>query len=147
MNFTMREIELQQTLEPTVDWIDGHLSEKITTSLLADRAGMSRAHFCREWKACTGAPPLVFVRHRRTLAALSKIVRTQDKLVNIAADCGFASHAHMTEVVRAITSLAPSDIRANWPAVEPYVRRQFCQSLGLGPAETAPPEFARWWHR
>lgn len=92
-------------------WVLVNIDKKITTSIMANQIGKSRAHFCRAWKASTGMTPMEYVKKVRLEKARGMIVGTDLKLSSIALDCGFASHAHMTGLFRGEFGHAPSSVR------------------------------------
>lgn len=54
---------------------------------------------------------LALVRRQRVEMAVRLIEATDLKLAAIAAECGFASHAHMTETIGRATGAQPSRLR------------------------------------
>ena len=92
-------------------YVAKNLGQRLGTKELAEVAGMSRSHFCREWRHATGRTIMDYVRAERLAMAMRLIETTNLKLSAIAADCGFASHAHMTETIRQATGRQPSLLR------------------------------------
>jgi AraC family transcriptional regulator len=91
--------------------IEDDLDADLSQATLAEAAGLSPWHFCRSFKAATGVAPHRFVVLRR-LARAQQLVRMTDMtLAEIAAACGFSSHAHLTTVFRREIGVNPSELR------------------------------------
>ncbi len=76
--------------------IEARLEARLTVGELAARLGLSRGFFTRAFQAAVGKAPHDYVIDRR-LSRARMLLRTTDcDLADIAAACGFSSHAHMT---------------------------------------------------
>lgn len=98
-------------LKRVCELIDDRLDERLSVAMLADAAGLSEASFSRAFRAATGVPPHAHLRDRRIARARSLIATTRRDLDEIALDCGFSSHAHMTAGFRQQLGIAPSALR------------------------------------
>jgi AraC-like DNA-binding protein len=78
---------------------------------LARLLGVSRSHLSRVFRAETGET-LTRFRHRlRVRGALDQLADGRRDLAGLAADLGFADHAHFTRAVRAEVGEAPGRVR------------------------------------
>jgi AraC-like DNA-binding protein len=78
---------------------------------LAQLLGVSRSHLSRVFRAETGET-LTRFRHRlRVRAALDRLADGDRDLAGMAADLGFADHAHFTRAMRAEVGDPPSRVR------------------------------------
>jgi AraC-like DNA-binding protein len=78
---------------------------------LARLLGVSRSHLSRVFRAETGET-LTRFRHRlRVRAALDRLADGDRDLAGLAADLGFADHAHLTRAMRAEVGKPPSRVR------------------------------------
>lgn len=92
-------------------FIQHHLSEPISLDRLADVVGLSKYHFCREFKKAASITPMNFVRQVRVEAARSLLLSTPWTLKAIAQQVGFADEFHLSRVFRRVTDVSPSQIR------------------------------------
>jgi AraC family transcriptional regulator len=91
--------------------IEAGLDRKLTVHDLAAGLGLSAGFFSRAFKAAIGKTPHDYITDRR-VARARELLRTLDlDLTAVAHAAGFASHAHMTTVVRERLGLTPSSIR------------------------------------
>jgi len=74
-------------------------------------AGVHPAHLARSFRACYGASIGEYVRNIRVQRAANMIISGRWRLADIAAECGFADHAHMTNCFRKYLGITPSEYR------------------------------------
>jgi AraC family transcriptional regulator len=99
-------------LRRVVEHIEARLDSRIPVQELAELAGLSTAHFARAFRQATGEAPHNFILNRRVARVQELLRDTELDLATVAARAGFASHAHMSNVFRRRTSLAPTAYRA-----------------------------------
>ena len=87
------------------------LSADIDLATLAAESGYSRAHFLRTFRAATGQTPHRYLLDLRLDRARELIANKSMPLIDIAADCGFSSHGHLTTAFRSRFGVAPSAYR------------------------------------
>jgi AraC-like DNA-binding protein len=76
---------------------------------LGRKSGASARNLSRLFGDCVGIPPKRFARIVRAQAALRRLAEVPaPDLAAIAADLGFADHAHMTREVRAVAGASPA---------------------------------------
>lgn len=78
---------------------------------LARELGVSRPHLSRVFRAETGESLSGFRTRLRVRSALDRIEAGQTNLAELAAELGFADHAHFTRTIRAELNLPPSTLR------------------------------------
>lgn len=101
-------------LSRVLDYIDEHLSEKITLDALADVAELSSHHFSGAFKAMTGLPPIKFVNRRRLERARDALATTDRTISDIAHGLGFPSHSHLSTYFKRDMGTPPSQFRSDW---------------------------------
>jgi len=92
--------------------IQGNLGADLSLTELAETAGLSAHHFSRVFKATFGTTPHRYVQRRRIEAAVAAL-RAQEKrpIADIALELGFASQAHMTDLMRRQLGVTPRVVR------------------------------------
>ncbi len=80
---------------------------------LANEIGYSRSHFLRLFRAATGCAPHHYLLQLRLKRAQELMRQGRTSLIDIAAACGFSSHAHMSRLFRQMIGLTPTDYRRN----------------------------------
>ena len=98
------------------DLADVHYEEPLRVEDLAAAAGLSRAHFIREFRDAFGAPPHAYLRDRR-LKRAATLLRTTDRLVcDICAAVGWRSVGSFTTSFTRAYGVPPTAYRAAPPA-------------------------------
>jgi AraC family transcriptional regulator len=99
---------LQRVIERMHD-----LNSDLDLHSLAAETSYSRSHFLRMFRAATGYTPHRYLLHIRLKRAQELMNEKYASLIDIAALCGFSSHAHMTRMFRQFLGVSPSEYRRN----------------------------------
>jgi AraC family transcriptional regulator len=95
------------------DYIDTHLDEEIKLANLAQLLDMSQFHFSRLFKQSTGNSPYQYLMQQRIERAKYLLKQTDQSIMNIALNCGFNSHSHLTKKFRQMTGITPKEYRVS----------------------------------
>ena len=115
------EVELRQRqvqalqkwrLKRVFEYVDLHLSAKITLAELAGVAGLSRMHFASQFRAATNLRPHEFVLRQRVQRAEQLLKNTTTPIVEIALTTGFQTQAHFTTIFKRFVGSTPNRWRA-----------------------------------
>ena len=98
-------------LKRVLERIEHSLQSEISLASLAGEAGYSRGHFLKMFRISTGTTPHQYVLERRIEHARSLLKRRDVKIIDIAAECGFASQAHLTQIFRTYVGVTPAKYR------------------------------------
>jgi len=93
------------------DWINAHLSDDLSLSVLADRAGMSERSFSRHYAEATGQTPARAVERLRVEAARRLLSESRTPVKRIAHRCGFGSEETMRRSFVRLLAVTPQDYR------------------------------------
>ena len=94
-----------------LELIESDLTSDLTLSLLANEAGLSKAHFVRLFRNTAGDSPHRYVMKLRAARARKMLETSQRPLAEIASEVGFASQSHLTRVYRQIFGVTPGESR------------------------------------
>src|SRR5437899_8931554 len=101
------------------DLADARYSEQLGVDDLARCAGLSRAHFSREFRRHFGEPPHAYLLARR-LERAAALLRTTDRSVaEICFDVGLASVGSFTSSFSRAFGVSPTRYRAAFPPARP----------------------------
>jgi AraC family transcriptional regulator len=110
INYTVSPLPRRQ-LRRVLERMQADLSTNLNLATLAAESGYSRAHFLRTFRAATGQTPHHYLMELRLAKAQALISNRSMPLIDIAAACGFSSHAHLTTAFRSRFGLSPSTYR------------------------------------
>ena len=98
-------------LGQVLDYIDAYLDKNIKLADLAQLLNMSPFHFSRLFKQSIGITPHQYLSQQRVERA-KELLRKSDRLItDIAFECGFSSHSHLSKQFRQITGITPKAYR------------------------------------
>jgi AraC family transcriptional regulator len=100
-------------LKRVLDRIEHNFQSEISLASLAEEAGYSRGHFLKMFRTSMGMTPHRYLLKRRTDHARTLLKRPEISIIDVAADCGFSSQAHLTQVFRKHVGVTPGDYRRN----------------------------------
>ena len=94
------------------DYVEAHLDDDLSLTVLADIACLSPYHFSRSFKEAAGVGPQRYVIQRRLERAKTLLCRTKEPLALIAQEAGFADQSHLTSIFRREMGVTPGRFRA-----------------------------------
>lgn len=98
-------------VEKALDYIEAHLDADISLEQVAKQACISQWHFARIFKALTNETLKSYIRSRRLSNALNKLLSTNDRIIEIAMDAGFASQESFSRAFKKLFDLTPHEAR------------------------------------
>jgi AraC family transcriptional regulator len=121
-------------LKRVFEYVDIHLSNKITLLDLAAVAGLSRMHFASQFRMATGLRPHEFILRRRIRRAEELLRNSRMAIAEIALTVGFQTQAHFTTVFKRFAGCTPRQWRAqsqlpSLPAIQGDVQADFARAI------------------
>ncbi|NER35407.1 MAG: AraC family transcriptional regulator [Oscillatoria sp. SIO1A7] len=99
-------------LNRVLDCVDSRLAEDIKLADLAGLLGMSQFHFGRMFKQSMGISPHQYVIQQRIERAKRLLKNSDRAIIDIALECGFTSHSHLSKQFRKVMGMTPRNFRA-----------------------------------
>ncbi len=94
-----------------VEYIEERLDADIIIAAVARQAGISQWHFQRIFKALTSETVKTYIRSRRFARALDRLLKTEDRILDIALAAGFDSQQTFTRAFSKRFGLTPNAYR------------------------------------
>jgi AraC-like DNA-binding protein len=114
------------------DLADARYSEPLRVEDLARAAGLSRAHFSREFRRMYGESPHAYLLTRR-LERAAALLRTTDRSVaDVCFSVGLQSVGSFTTSFTRTYGVSPMAYRARFPAASNYARVPACVARFYG---------------
>jgi AraC-like DNA-binding protein len=98
-------------LKRVAEYVDAHLSEKVTLRNLAAVAGLSRMRFASQFRAATGLRPHEYLLRQRIRRADELLRHSTMAIVEVALTVGFLTQAHFTTVFKRFVGYTPRQWR------------------------------------
>jgi AraC-like DNA-binding protein len=122
------------------DLADARYFEPLDVDDLAHAAGLSRAHFSREFRRAFGEPPHAYLLTRR-LERAAALLRTTDRSVaDICFSVGLQSVGSFTTSFTRTYGVSPKAYRDSFPPAASYVRVPWCVMRVYGRPSVRPAE-------
>jgi AraC family transcriptional regulator len=95
------------------EYIEAHLGEHLTVAELAASCGLSAGFLNRAMRAATGRSSHEYVLDRRVGRARQLLCSSRLSVMQIALECGFSSHSHLTATMRGRLGITPALLRGS----------------------------------
>jgi AraC-like DNA-binding protein len=106
-------IDYPPAVRYAMDWIETHYSDPaLSLDVLAEKAGLSKFHFARVFKASLGQSPGEYLLSRRLSRAQELLSFTQQPVKQIALQVGFRHPAHFGAMFRKRFGTSPGAMRS-----------------------------------
>jgi len=108
------------------DLADARYAEPIGTAEMAAAAGLSRAHFSREFKRTFGESPYVYLLTRRLERAAELLRNTDHSVAEVCLEVGLTSVGSFTTSFKRAFGKTPTEYRAAFPPATAHARVPMC---------------------
>jgi transcriptional regulator GlxA family with amidase domain len=96
------------------DWVNDHLGDELSLSVLAEQAAMSERSFSRHYAEATGQTPARAIERLRVEAARHMLSESRVPVKRIAQRCGFGSEETMRRSFLRLLAVTPQDYRSRF---------------------------------
>lgn len=103
---------MDERIRKVLDFIETHLSEKLSLENLADLACMSSAHFHKTFKKETDRTPFKFIEELKMSRAHQLIIEGKETINDISAYLGYNDYETFSRGFKKYHSIAPDDMKA-----------------------------------
>ena len=101
-----------KTIEQSLTFIEEHLAEEISTEELANTVGLSPFYFQRLFKRLVNKSVQEYVKFRRLAKVIENLGDSEQRILDVALDYGFSSHANFTRAFKETYGITPEDYRS-----------------------------------
>lgn len=114
------------------DLADSRYAEPLTVGDLAAAAGLSRAHFSREFRRRFGESPHQYLLTRRLERAAALLRNTDWTVTEVCFGVGLASVGSFITSFRRMYGMPPAAYRAQFPPAQRHLRVPSCIAMAYG---------------
>lgn len=101
-------------IQKTIDYIDDNITKKITVEELANMSGFSTYHYYRIFHSFIGMPVMEYVTRRKLQYSIFHLSHGE-KILDIALNYGFETHAGFTKAFKKCFGYSPNYYRMHAP--------------------------------
>lgn len=109
--------EYKEIIKKSIEYIENHLHEELTTERVASHSAVSMYHFHRIFQRYVGMSVTDYVRKRRLTHAAQDLVSTERAVINIAVQYGFSSQEAFTRAFKRMFQLPTKKISKVFPVI------------------------------
>ncbi len=104
-----KESRTLQKIKQSINYIKNNYRRDLSLDEIANEAGLSKYHYCREFKKATDLTPVEFINRTRCEFAKNLLESKKFSIADISEMCGFATSAHFSKTFRGFFGTYPSD--------------------------------------
>ena len=117
------------------DLADARYAEPLSVADLARAAGLSPAHFSREFSRTFGESPHQYLLTRRLERATALLRNTDWSITDVCFAVGLQSVGSFTTSFRRVFDTTPGEYRRSFPPAQRHIRIPRCVALAYGRPE------------
>ena len=114
------------------DLADARYFEPLGVKQMANAAGLSRAHFSREFRSAFGESPHAYLLTRRLERAAALLRTTDNSVTEICLSVGLQSVGSFTTSFKRMFGVSPTAYRARFPPAAAYALIPSCVARAYG---------------
>ena len=115
-------IELHRRLCVARDYLDAHLAEDPSIIAASRSSGLSPFYMIRGFKTLFGRTPNAYVIQRRMHLARQLLLKTNRRVIDIAYEVGYRSHASFSLLFKSNVGCSPQQFRRTFAAKDRNIR-------------------------
>ena len=109
-----------EAIEQSLTFIEEHLTKEISTEELANTVGLSPFYFQRLFKRLVNKPVQEYVKLRRLAKVIENLKSTDQRILDVALEYGFSSHANFTRAFKETYGITPESYRRDLPMLNTF---------------------------
>lgn len=109
-----------EAIEQSLTFIEEHLTEEISTEELANIVSLSPFYFQRLFKRLVNKSVQEYVKLRRLAKVIENLGDFGQRILDVALDYGFSSHANFTRAFKETYGITPEDYRRDLPMLNTF---------------------------
>lgn len=98
-------------ISEAIKYIDKNLNDALSVELIAEHFAFSPYYFHRLFTTVVGKSMIAYVRDRRVAYACKMLNETDQKVLDIALDCGFDSAQSFSRSFKSVIGMSPTEYR------------------------------------
>ncbi len=102
-------------MQPALDYVDNHLSDKLSVDALCKQMNMSYTYFIKMFKKAVGMPFTDYVTYKRIKKAEQQLLTKNISIAEVAESVGFTNLGHFYDMFRRYNGCTPKEFKSRLP--------------------------------
>lgn len=120
-----------EAIQQAVDYIEGNLQEEIDTKDLSEMVSLSPYYFQRLFKRLINKPVQEYIKLRRLAKAVEKFKEGEQRILDVALNCGFSSHANFTRTFKETYGITPEEYKKESAMLNTFTKPEISKNYVL----------------
>jgi AraC family transcriptional regulator of arabinose operon len=108
------ETSIRERIDKSIEFMQGHLRERLTIATLAALVNLSRSHYTTLFRRVTGYAPLSYLNHLRMQQAVELLNTTDLSIKHISDRLGFSDQFYFSRAFSKMHNHSPSEHRRRY---------------------------------
>ncbi|WP_326908733.1 AraC family transcriptional regulator [Sedimentibacter sp. MB31-C6] len=120
-----------EAIQKAVDFIEENLQEEISTETLAEIVSLSPFYFQRLFKRLVNKSVQEYIKLRRLSKAIETFNTNENRIIDVALDYGFSSHANFTRAFKETYGITPEEYKKSRPMMNTVTKPEISMNYIL----------------
>lgn len=120
-----------EAIQKAVEYIDENLHEEISTETLAEYVSLSPFYFQRLFKRLVNKTVQEYIKLRRLAKAVDELNKNEQRIIDIALNYGFSSHAGFTRTFKEAYGITPEEYKKTRPRLNMVIKPEIAMNYIL----------------
>lgn len=120
-----------EAIQKAVDYIEENLQQEVSTEMLAEMVSLSPFYFQRLFKRLVNKPVQEYIKLRRLSRAIDELNTDEQRILDVALDYGFSSHANFTRAFKETYGITPEEYKKTRPMLNTVIKPEISMNYVL----------------
>lgn len=111
-----------EAIQLSIDYIENNLNKNLSTKMLADMVGLSMFYYQRLFCRLVHKPVQEYIKLRRLAHSIELLNIPDKKIIDIAFEIGYSSHANYTKAFKESFGITPNKYRTQRPTLNTFIK-------------------------
>lgn len=120
-----------EAIQQAIDYIEENLQEEISTEMLTEMVSLSPFYFQRLFKRLVNKPVQEYIKLRRLSKAIDEFNSDEQRVLDVALNYGFSSHANFTRAFKETYGITPEEYKKTRPMLNTVIKPEISMNYIL----------------
>lgn len=120
-----------EAIQKAIEYIEENLQEEVSTEMLAEMVSLSPFYFQRLFKRLVNKPVQEYIKLRRLSKAIDELNVDEQRILDVALNYGFSSHANFTRAFKETYGITPEEYKKTRPMLNTIIKPEISMHYTL----------------